>query len=168
MSVKVETVYLNTEFNKYNDKTIKKVIKKAVKMYGQGHKYSVYLIFCDDEHIQKLNKEFREINSATDVLSFPMIEFDSPMNIECIDFTNDINFVNKCIELGDIVISVPTAVRQAEEYDHFLEREIAYLCVHAMMHLLGHDHMDSAEKEAMREDEERVLMSLGIIREMKE
>lgn len=168
MSVKVETVYINTEFNKNNDKTVKKVIKKAVSMYGQGHKYSVYLTFCDDEHIKKLNNEFRDINSTTDVLSFPMIEFDRPMNLECIDFINDINYMNKCIELGDIVISIPSAKRQAEEYVHSLEREIAYLCVHSMMHLFGHDHMDSSEKKAMRENEESVLMSLEIDREMKE
>ena len=100
----------------------------------------ISVTFVDDERIHEINKEHRNIDSSTDVLSFPLGE-------------------------NDIVISVPTAVRQAKTYGHTLQREIGFLTVHSMLHLLGYDHVNGGiEAVHMREKEERVLTELGLKR----
>lgn len=111
--------------------------------------------FVDDETIRKLNNEFRNIDAATDVLSFPMGE----------NGEYDINPETGAKMLGDIVISIPHAYKQAEEYEHSLQREIAFLTVHSLLHLLGYDHVDGGiEAVKMREKEETVLTQLGVPR----
>ena len=105
--------------------------------------------------IRELNNEFRKIDSSTDVLSFPLGE----------NGVYDINYDTGAKLLGDIVISVPHAVAQAEEYGHSLEREIGFLIVHSMLHLLGYDHVNGGLEEVrMREKEETVLTKLGLKR----
>lgn len=116
----------------------------------------VSVSFVDDAEIRRLNKEFRDIDKSTDVLSFPLGEDD------CYDFNNETN----AYMLGDIVISLETANRQADEFGHSIEREIGFLTVHSMLHLLGYDHViDKLEARIMREKEEAVLDSLGISRD---
>lgn len=111
--------------------------------------------FVDDEEIHRLNKQYRDVDSSTDVLSFPL----------GIDGVYDINNDTGAQMLGDIVISMPTAVRQAEHYGHSLQREIAFLTVHSMLHLLGYDHeAGGLELVRMREKEETVLTRLGLVR----
>ena len=115
----------------------------------------VSVTFVDDEEIRKLNKEFRNIDRSTDVLSFPLGE----------NGVYDKNPGTGACLLGDIVISVPTAVRQAYTYGHTLQREIGFLTVHSMLHLLGYDHVNGGiEAVHMREKEERVLTELGLKR----
>ena len=107
----------------------------------------------DDEIIKEMNKNFRNIDSATDVLSFPLGE----------DGEFDINPETGAKMLGDIVISVDHATSQAELYGHGIEREIAFLTVHSMLHLLGYDHVNGGlEQTIMREKEEAVLDALGL------
>ena len=107
----------------------------------------------DDVTIQEINKENRNIDSSTDVLSFPLGE----------DGIYDENPATKAKMLGDIVISVETAFRQADLYGHGIEREIAFLTVHSMLHLLGYDHVNGGlEQEIMREKEEAILENLGL------
>lgn len=111
--------------------------------------------FVDDDTIHQLNKEFRNIDRSTDVLSFPMGE----------DGVYDINYDTGAKILGDIVISIEHAVSQAELYGHPLQREIGFLTVHSMLHLLGYDHENGGiEKVRMREREETVLTQLGLKR----
>ena len=111
--------------------------------------------FVDNEQIHKLNKEYREIDKPTDVLSFPLGE----------DGKFDKNPDTGSFMLGDIVISVEKAIEQSEEYGHSLQREIAFLTVHSMLHLLGYDHVDGGvEAVRMREKEENVLTNLGLKR----
>ncbi len=115
----------------------------------------VNVTFVDDEKIKELNASFRNIESATDVLSFPLGE----------NGVYDTNPENGAKLLGDIVISVDHAVRQSEEYGHSLQREIAFLTVHSMLHLLGYDHVNGGiEQMKMREAEESVLTKLGVLR----
>lgn len=115
----------------------------------------VNVSFVDDHEIRKLNNEFRNIDKVTDVLSFPLGQ----------DGVYDLNPENECKMLGDIVISVSQAVRQAEDYDHSFQREMAFLTVHSMLHLLGYDHVDGGmEAVKMREKEEHVLTQLGVPR----
>ena len=115
----------------------------------------VSVTFVDDERIHSLNKEYRDVDSSTDVLSFPLGE----------NGVYDKNNDTGALLLGDIVISIPTAVRQAKTYGHSLQREIGFLTVHSMLHLLGYDHVNGGMEEVrMREKEERVLTELGLKR----
>ena len=115
----------------------------------------VSVTFVDDERIHQLNKEFRNIDRATDVLSFPLGE----------NGVYDINNDTGAKLLGDIVISVPHAIDQADRYGHTLQREIGFLTVHSMLHLLGYDHVNGGiESVRMREKEETVLTKLGLKR----
>jgi len=110
--------------------------------------------FVDDAEIRRLNQKHRNIDSATDVLSFPLGE----------NGQYDVNPENGALLLGDIVISLPRAVEQARLFGHSLQRELAYLTVHSMLHLLGYDHEGGLERVHMREKEERVLVQLGLPR----
>lgn len=116
----------------------------------------VNITFVDDEQIHAMNKQFRNKDSATDVLSFPLGE----------NGIWDINPDTGCKELGDIVLSVEHAVAQAKEFGHTFQREMGYLTVHSMLHLLGYDHVNGGlEKTIMREKEEEALGRLGLTRD---
>lgn len=124
-----------------------------------GESAEVNVTFVDDDEIKMLNTEHRNIESATDVLSFPLGE----------NGVYDTNPENGAKMLGDIVISVDHAVKQAESYGHTLQREIAFLTVHSMLHLLGYDHVNGGlEQMKMREKEELVLTKLGVVRGMED
>lgn len=115
----------------------------------------ISVTFVDDEQIRALNQKHRNIDKPTDVLSFPLGE----------NGKYDVNPETGAQMLGDIVISMETAVRQAEEYGHPLQREVAFLTVHSMLHLLGYDHVNGGlEAVHMREKEEAVLTQLGLKR----
>ena len=116
----------------------------------------VNITFTDDEKIREMNNQFRHIDAATDVLSFPLGE----------NGEYDLNPDTGCKQLGDIVISVEKAVEQAATYGHTLQREMAFLTVHSMFHLLGYDHEKGGlESAIMREKEEKVLAQLGLTRQ---
>ena len=120
-----------------------------------GGNADVYVSLVGQEDIHKLNKEYRNVDAPTDVLSFPLGE----------NGVYDIDQETGNYQLGDIVISVPKAVSQAEEYGHSFQREMAYLTVHSMLHLLGYDHVNGGmEAVRMREHEESVMMRLGLPR----
>ncbi len=122
-----------------------------------SHSAEVSVSFVDDEQIKDLNAQFRNIDKSTDVLSFPLGE-----NGEY-DFNNETH----AYMLGDIVISMETALKQAEVYGHTLEREIGFLTVHSMLHLLGYDHVnDTLGEKIMREKEELILGNLGYSRDI--
>lgn len=111
--------------------------------------------FVDDAEIRRLNKQFRNIDESTDVLSFPLGS----------DGKYDQNPDTGAMLLGDIVISMPQAVEQAERYEHSLQREIGFLTVHSLLHLLGYDHVNNGlDQVRMREKEESVLTRLGLKR----
>ncbi|MCE5284677.1 MAG: rRNA maturation RNase YbeY [Pelosinus sp.] len=136
------------------EKIITQVLAKAAEVYGLDAHTEVSIVLSDDEYIHKLNYEYRGKDQPTDVLSFALSEGEEP---EIIDGPTE-------VLLGDIIISVETAMRQAAEYGHSLEREMAYLTVHGILHLLGYDHMAEEEKQEMRTEEEHILGLLGIVR----
>ena len=120
----------------------------------------ISITLVDNEAIREINNEQRGIDKATDVLSFPMLEFDEDGNADG-EYETDGNF----IVLGDIVISMERAREQSIEYGHSFLREVAFLTAHSMLHLLGYDHVDDEEGERiMNEKQENVLTSLGITR----
>ncbi len=117
----------------------------------------VSVSFVSNNEIRKLNKLYRDKDMSTDVLSFPLTGDDG---------TAEINQETGAVLLGDVVISLETAVKQAANYGHSLEREIGFLTVHSMLHLLGYDHETSQlDQRIMREKEESVLEKLGISRD---
>lgn len=112
----------------------------------------VSVTFVDNDQIRRLNAKFRDKDSATDVLSFPMGE----------NGEYDLNPSTGAKILGDVVLSMEKAAEQAQEYEHSFEREVCYLTVHSMLHLLGYDHMNSEEKAVMRMKEETVMSKIGL------
>ena len=136
---------------------LRRTCSAALDYENFSDKAEVNVTFVDDEQIHELNLNFRNIDKSTDVLSFPMGE----------NGEYDINPETEMLMLGDIVISVEHAVAQAEEFGHTLNREMAYLTVHSMLHLLGYDHVNGGiEAVRMREHEEAILTKLGVSREL--
>lgn len=135
--------------------TVKAVLTEAAKVLGISPQAEVGVVFADDAYIRELNRDYRGIDASTDVLSFALDEGEEPA----------VQGGPEESLLGDIVISLETAERQAAEFGHSLEREMAYLTVHGMLHLVGYDHEEEADKTAMRRQEEHILTVLGIARE---
>ena len=133
---------------------IKKVLKNGLDFMEFETNCEISILLVDNEEIHKLNKLHRNIDRPTDVLSFPMFEYDEDGEIdmdEC-DFGE-----NGEILLGDIVISLERAKEQAEEYGHSFEREVGFLTAHSLLHLLGYDHMEDDEEKEMFELQEEIL-----------
>ena len=130
------------------------VLQKTAEVYDIQPNTEVSVVLANDEYIHALNREYRGIDRPTDVLSFALNEGEEP---EVIGGPEE-------VLLGDIIISIETATRQATEYGHSLERELAYLTVHGILHLLGYDHMIEEDKQKMRREEEHVLSLLEIKR----
>ena len=120
------------------------------------------LSFADEAEIRELNREYRGVDAVTDVLSFPALEAKEG-KVVWSDF--DRNPGTGKLMLGDVVICRKRAEEQAEEYGHSLEREIGYLELHSLLHLVGFDHMEEGERAVMRREEERILAKLGLVRE---
>lgn len=162
MNSVTEIVWKDIEQNKELENIIEKVIQKCFEV---EHINPTSLYICvtltNPQNIKELNKEYRNIDKETDVLSFPMFEkceLDKLVseNIESKQELQDI--------MGDIVISIERVQEQAKEYGHSFEREFAYMLVHGFYHLRGYDHMVEEEKAQMREKEENVLSQLNITR----
>ena len=133
--------------NKIND-----IIVECLHYEGYDDNYEVSLSFVDNEEIHQLNRDFRGVDRATDVLSFPLLTDDFDIEIEE-------------ESLGDIVISLERALEQSIEYNHSFDREVCFLVCHSMFHLLGYDHDTEENTKEMRKKEEDVLNKLNITRE---
>lgn len=148
------------DFESGHTELIERVVRAALCEQGFEKDCFVSVTIVDNEAIREINREHRGIDSATDVLSFPVLEFDE--NGDVIDDYGDV-FEGKTI-LGDIVLSLERAKEQSEEFGHSFEREVGFLVCHSVLHLLGHDHEDDEQRAVMREHEERILESLSLIR----
>ncbi|MBP5599384.1 MAG: rRNA maturation RNase YbeY [Lachnospiraceae bacterium] len=128
---------------------------------------SLNVSFTDDENIHVINKEFRDMDKSTDVLSFPAIDFNAPADFSGIKEGDPEYFDCETGELilGDIMISTDHAVSQAGEYGHSLKREVAFLITHSLLHLLGYDHESDDEREVMEAKQEEILKRLNITRD---
>lgn len=125
-------------------------VERSLEEEGVSKEVEVSISFVDNEEIHGLNREFRGVDRVTDVLSFP--QYDSLEDLEGL------------VCLGDIVISLEKALDQSVEYGHSFEREVLYLTVHSMFHLMGYDHDTEENTKIMRKKEEEVLQALGILR----
>ena len=148
-------------------KVAEDVIEATLTMEHCPYEAQVNITLVDDESIADINRKFRGIDKATDVLSFPMIEFTKPAEYDIILDGNASYFELDSEELllGDIIISIPTAIRQAREYGHDMTREYAFLIAHSVLHLLGYDHIDEQEANDMEKKQETILKKLGITRD---
>lgn len=146
---------------------LNKVLNKVLEELSLGLQVEVSLLLVNNEEIKQLNREYREKDSATDVLSFPMIELD-PFDEFSYHETLEQYVVpgTREVVLGDIVISVEMAIEQAKEYGHSLQRELAFLMVHGLLHLLGYDHeKDDQNEQAMIKLQEHILQALNLPRQ---
>lgn len=145
---------------------VTRVIEAALKAERVEVPCEISVLFTDNDGIQAINREMREIDRPTDVLSFPMFELEPGVPPEDEDYLDP--ETGMC-PLGDMCISLERAEEQAKEYGHSLERELCYLAVHSVLHLLGYDHLDEGPmKRQMRAREEAILGELGITRETEE
>ena len=154
-----EIIYKDIEkVNSWED-IVKRVFEECFKEEQlQDSKLYITVTFTNPKNIQSINKEYRNIDRPTDVLSFPMYQKEElDQKIEKKDFQyQDI--------LGDIVISIPKVEEQAKEYGHSFERELSYMLIHGFYHLMGYDHIEEEDKKQMRKKEEKILETLNISR----
>jgi probable rRNA maturation factor len=143
---------------------VRQVISAALEAERVEVPCEVDVLFTDDEGIHQINLEQRGVDRPTDVLSFPMFEWTpgEPPTEE----TAELDTATELLPLGDMVLNLDRAKAQAEEFGHSTQRELAYLTVHSVLHLLGYDHMDDGPmQKQMRGREEEILSSLGITRD---
>ncbi len=162
----VEFIFENETDEEIPEKQLEELkrVAEAI-MEGEACNFDaeISLTFTDNDGIHEINKEYRGIDRATDVLSFPMLEFGEE--------ETDAEFETEegLVMLGDIVISIERAREQAKELNHSLRREMAFLTAHSMLHLLGWDHVDNSERETyMIEKQNEALTKLGLTREIEE
>lgn len=153
MDIYIDNRQEKVEINKKINDIIELVIKEILLDELNSLEYEISISLVDNDEIKTLNKQYRNVDKETDVLSFPMDqEFDIPgISI-----------------LGDIIISMEKALEQAEDFSHSVEREIAYLTAHSVYHLLGYDHMNDEERYEMREKEKHIMKKLKIFKNTRE
>ena len=140
---------------------LEETVNTALTLEGVALPCEVNILLTDDEGIQEVNRQMRGIDSPTDVLSFPAFDL-RPGELPG---TEDADPATGLVPLGDMMISLEHAARQAKEYGHSNRRELAYLVVHSVLHLLGYDHMDEGPMKAqMREHEEKIMKALDLTR----
>jgi len=162
MKVEINDYAVSKTFNKL----IYNLIKTANKYTGfKQKKIQVEISFVDKAQIRQLNKEYRNIDKETDVLSFPTLNLHPMQKINIKDYKDDFDPETKLLMLGDIIICEDVARQHAEEYGHSYEREVCYLIVHGFLHLLGYDHIKEEDKKIMRALEESVLKKYNITRD---
>ncbi len=147
MELLIDNRQKTKEINKDNITLIKSAIKACMIEEGKGLNAEISLSFVNNNEIRELNKKYRGKDYSTDVLSFPLDEE-----------------IDDIIILGDIVVSVDKVIEQAEEYNHTFERELIYLIIHGMFHLLGYDHIKEEDKKIMRLKEKKITKKLELYR----
>jgi probable rRNA maturation factor len=155
-----EITYLDLAEDKSYDKIVEKVLQKCYEEEKLlDSKLIITITFTTPEQIHKINKEYRQVDRPTDVLSFPMFE-----RKELEEKITKQDFEHEDV-LGDIIISIEKVKEQAIEYGHSFERELSYMLVHGFYHLMGYDHIKEEDKKEMRPKEEKILNELKITRD---
>ena len=165
MSLQIEAE-VKVTFDFDYEKLAERVIEFSLDHEGFPYECEVNLTLTDNEGNHEINREYREIDNPTDVLSFPMLSYEQAGDFSKLEEDYDDNFNPDTGEiiLGDIIISVDKVVEQAESYGHSIEREFAFLIVHSMLHLFGYDHMTPEEAAEMEEKQRVILNELQILR----
>lgn len=167
MTIEIENEYEKPEVLAFDwEEILRKVVMGAMDYEPCPYEAELNILLTGNEEIHRINREYRQIDRPTDVLSFPMIEYPEPGNFDhCEDEDQDcFNPETGELVLGDIVISVDKVLEQAEAYGHSVMRELAFLTAHSMFHLFGYDHMEEDERAVMEERQRDLLEQLGITR----
>ena len=148
------------------EETARLVVEAALELENCPYEAEVNLLLTTDKEIHRMNMEFRQIDRPTDVLSFPMIEYEMPGDFSGIREESDDLFDPESGELllGDIVMSKDKVMFQAKQYGHSPRREYAFLIAHSMLHLFGYDHMEDDERRIMEERQRRIMEKVHILR----
>ena len=168
MTVNIERE-IEREYDFPAEETIRAVIAKALDYVQCPYECNVNVLLTDDAAIHELNREYRNTDRPTDVLSFPMIDYETPADFSMVEEAPEEYADPDSGELllGDIVISLDRVEAQAEEYGHSIRRELAFLIAHSMLHLCGFDHMNDDERIVMEQKQEEILSRLGLTRDAK-
>ena len=142
---------------------IQEIVEEAVDYENCPYEAEVNVLLTDNEGIRQINRQYRQIDSPTDVLSFPMADYDEPADFDRLEEQGSDYFNPETGELllGDIVISVDKVKEQARKYGHSESRELAFLVAHSMLHLFGYDHMEDEERKVMEGKQEEILERKG-------
>ena len=146
---------------------IRRAVRQSLEFMGFPEEIEVNVLLTDDASIHEINLSERGIDSPTDVLSFPMVEYEQPGDRSALD-SADIDPENEEIVLGDIVVSLERAAAQAAEYNHSHKRELGFLIAHSMLHLMGFDHMTEDDRARMEEKQDLILAACHILRDDEE
>lgn len=158
------------EFKFDYEKLINDVIMQAMDYKECPYEAEVNVLITDNDAIQAINKEYRQIDNPTDVLSFPMLDYETPADFDFLedDECDSFNPETGELVLGDIIISIEKVFEQAEKYNHSPKRELGFLVAHSMLHLFGYDHMEPEEAKVMEEEQNKILDALNITRDMED
>lgn len=159
------TIYIENESDIKLNIPYRKIIEDSINLSLDFEKVpyecEISVTIVDDERIHEINKEFREIDRSTDVLSFPLNEFEKAADWQNFDeYKASFNYDTGELMLGDIILSAEHIIKQANEYGHTRKRELAFLVIHSILHLLGYDHMTKEDEEKMF-SRQRQILDLG-------
>ncbi len=148
------------------EKIIRQIIPAALDYEECPYESEVNVILTDNGAIQEINRDYRQIDAPTDVLSFPMVDYEKEADFSHLEDAAEDYFNPETGELvlGDIIISVEKVIEQAEKYGHSKERELAFLIAHSMLHLCGYDHMEDDERMVMEQKQSEILNQEGYCR----
>lgn len=148
---------------------MQKAADAALAAEGVNRACAVCIRICDDEAIHEINREYRGVDRATDVLSFPTVNYPAGVTAGQADklLRRELDDELDAVMLGDLIISVPHVIAQAQEYGHAVQREAAYLTVHGLCHLMGYDHIEESDKKVMRAMEEKILSAIAMERDVQ-
>lgn len=161
MKISIENAQNKIPFTDSLNQLLNKVVELSLKEADFETEVEVYILLIDNKEIKEINKKHRNIDAATDVLSFPILEL---IDGKLETVVGDYDYEGKTLLLGDIIISMEMAEIQAAEYGHSFEREVAFLTSHGMFHLLGYDHANDIEEKNMLEKQEKVLALMELTR----
>jgi probable rRNA maturation factor len=157
MSVLIDNRQEEIKVDEALEAFVVQVVEEVLAYEQCEEEFEVSISFVNNQEMRSLNKEYRNIDKETDVLSFPLVEFiEEELNAE----DENAEYIEEEIALGDIVISMEKAVEQSEEYGHSFKRELAFLLVHGMLHLLGYDHDEEASEGEMFDKQEEILKNM--------
>ena len=163
MTFEIENVYPEVILPDY-ETVIKNVIEAALDYEKCPYEAQVYVLLTDNEEIHEINKEHRQIDRPTDVLSFPMLSYEKAGDFSFLEeeSEDDFNPDTGEVMLGDIIISVDKVLEQAQSYGHSPKREFAFLIVHSMLHLFGYDHIDPKDAAIMEPKQKQILEEIAV------
>ncbi len=140
-----------------------KVFGQTLDFIGQIEDVEVELEIVSEEEIQEINRQTRDIDRVTDVLSFPALSANKT-KISAKKYPSDVNPESGFVVLGEIIICEKRAIEQSQEYGHSIERELGFLCAHGMLHLFGYDHIEEDDEKEMRSAQNEILDKIGLTR----